>query len=68
MQLRLTITVCLGRDQGPPYRMFLGLHDVFHHRKSSTSSSTAYDVTLTSHSAGHGIILHVRYAKPPLNR
>ena len=68
MELRLTTTACLGRDQGPPYRMFLGLHDVFHYRKSFTPLSTAYYATLTFQSAGHGIILHVRYAKPPLSR
>jgi len=63
--LRLTLIVMLASDQGAPYCVFLGLHDVFHYRKSHIPLHTGCFMTLTSRLAGYGIILHVCCSKTP---
>ena len=65
-KLRLTIIAMLASDQSTPYRVFLGLHDVFHYRKSHIPLHTGCFMTLTSRLAGYGIILHVcRHVENP---
>jgi len=58
----------LASDQSAPYRMFLGLHDVLHNRKSHNSLHTGCFVALTTPFAGHGIILHVCRPRNTPNR
>jgi hypothetical protein len=44
-------------DEGTPDGVFLGVHDVFHYRKSC--SARVGQTMLTWHPTGHGILLHV---------
>ena len=46
-------------NEGAPNGLFLGLHDVFHYRKSCNLYRRIGQAVLTLYPTGHGVLLHV---------
>jgi hypothetical protein len=49
----------LASDESSPNSLLLGVHDVFHHRKTYSTDHRVDRGVLTLHPTGHGILLHV---------